>query len=353
MRQPPVPPSLIAIGDRSAARIDALLAGEARRWEAVDAALVEPFSALRALVAAAGKRLRPAFVHWGFVAAGGDGASEMVVDAGAAVELLHTFALIHDDIIDGSSRRRGRPCMHIDFADRHRHRQWRGEATRFGEGAAILIGDLAFVYADLLLRGAPEAAIDVFTDLRLEVNIGQYLDLAATAHGRPSLEQARTICRYKSGKYTVERPLQLGAALAGRLEDLSTPLTAYGIALGEAFQLRDDLLGAFGDEALLGKAVGEDFREGKPTALYAIASATATGASAALLAKRFGRADLTEDEVADIREVFISTGARAAVEQMVDGLFSDAVTALDAAAIVPDAARELMALAVFVTARQH
>jgi geranylgeranyl diphosphate synthase type I len=353
VREPPAPPSLIAIGNRAAARIDALLAAEARRWETVDAGLVEPLSALRALVAAAGKRLRPAFVYWGSVAAGGDGASEAVVDAGAAVELLHTSALIHDDIIDASSRRRGLPCMHIDFADRHRQRQWRGDARRFGEGAAILVGDLAFVYADLLLRGAPEAAIDVFTDLRLEVNVGQYLDLAATASGRPSLDQARTICRYKSGKYTVERPLQLGAALAGRLEDLSAPLTAYGVALGEAFQLRDDLLGAFGDDRLLGKAVGEDFREGKPTALYAIAQAKATGASAALLTERFGRPDLTEGEVASIREVFISTGARAAVEQMVDGLCNEAVTALDDPAIVPEAARELLALAMFVTARQH
>src|SRR5207248_344040 len=199
---------------------------------------------LRDLVLAGGKRLRPAFCHWGFVGAGGAPDDPMVVDAGAALELLHTFALVHDDVMDGSGRRRGMATVHRAFEDRHAAAGWSGE------GVAILVGDLAFVYADILLAAAPAPAGQVFSELRLEVNIGQYLDLLGTARRDATPELAERICQYKSGKYTIERPLHLGAALAGRLDDLAPAYTAYGMPLGEAFQLRDDLLGAFGDSSL-------------------------------------------------------------------------------------------------------
>jgi geranylgeranyl diphosphate synthase type I len=274
-----------------------------------------------------------------------------VVDAGAALELLHTFALAHDDIMDDSALRHGRPCLHVDFASRHRAHGWRGEARRFGDGAAILIGDLAFVYADQLLQGAPAAALDVFTELRLEVNIGQYLDLVATANRASTPAQAHTICVYKSGKYTVERPLHLGAALAGRLDELDKAYTAYGIPLGEAFQLRDDLLGAFGGGDRLGKMVGEDFRGGKPTALYALARDRASGADAVLLSERFGQPDLTDEEVRAIQVVLMDTGARQAVEEAVETLATEALAALGGAPVVDEARAELEALARFVTGR--
>ena len=349
------PASLAEIGGRAAARIDDVLAAELVRWAAIDPALVEPFEALRSFVAGAGKRLRPAFCHWGFVAAGGDPQSLTVVDAGAAIELLHTCALIHDDVMDDSPRRRGRPSVHVEFSDRHRLRGWRGDARRFGAGAAILIGDLAFVYADILLRDAPAAAIDVFADLRLEVNVGQYLDLQGTVSGRTSERQAHTICIYKSGKYTIERPLHLGAALLGGAthDVLAEPLSRYGLPLGEAFQLRDDVLGAFGDDVVLGKDVGDDFREGKPTALYAIARERARGPAAGLLHGRFGQPDLTEAELDAIREVFVETGARRVVEQNIDRLAGEALAALDDARIGGAARRELEHLARYIIGRDR
>ncbi|GAC1317696.1 MAG: polyprenyl synthetase family protein [Acidimicrobiales bacterium] len=346
------PPSLSVIGRRVAARIDELLATEQDRWTAVDADLAEPFVALRALIAG-GKRLRPAFCHWGWVGAGGDPDDPRVIDAGAALELLHTFALAHDDIMDGSARRHGIDCLHVDFAARHRQRGWHGEDRRFGDGAAILIGDLAFVYADQLLRGSPAEALDVFTELRLEVNVGQYLDLLGTATRRASVEQARTICVYKSGKYTIERPLHLGAALAGRLDELAKAYTAYGIPLGEAFQLRDDLLGAFGDGDKLGKVVGEDLREGKPTALYARTREKADAAGIDLLDRRFGHPDLTTAEIEGIQELMDTTGARGSVERLVADLTDQALEAIEHAPITETARNELEALARFVAGRDH
>ena len=350
---PPVPESLAWIAGRVDARIERLLGTERARWSRLDADLSEPLEAMERLVMAGGKRLRPAFCHWAYVAAGGSPDDDAVVDAGAALELLHTFALIHDDIMDGSDRRRGMPTVHRRFEARHAAAGWRGEDRRFGEGVAILVGDLAFVYADLLLAAAPRAALDVFTELRLEVNVGQYLDLLGTVRGEVSIEKARRICRYKSGSYTIERPLHLGAALAGGLDELGPVLSAYGRPLGEAFQMRDDLLGAFGDTVLTGKPVGDDLREGKPTALYAFAVASAEGAAAKLLADRFGAPDITADEVGELQSILEWTGARRQVECTIERRVDEALGTLDRAGLHGEATERLVELAHFVAGRDH
>ena len=347
------PQCLTWIAARVDARIDTLLRSELRRWEKLDPQLAEPFEAITQLVMAGGKRLRPAFCHWAYVGAGGGTDDPVVVDAGAALELLHTFALIHDDVMDGSHRRRGLSTVHRSFEARHAVADWRGEGRRFGEGVAILVGDLAFVYADLLLADAPRAALDVFTELRLEVNVGQYLDLLGTVRGEVTVEQARRICQYKSGRYTIERPLHLGAALAGSLDDLGPALSAFGRPLGEAFQLRDDLLGAFGDTVLTGKPVGEDLREGKPTALYAFALAAADGDAAKLLADRYGASDLTAGEVVELQEILEGTGARLQVERTIDRRVEEALAALGEAGLADEAGDRLAELAHFVAGRDH
>ena len=166
------PTSLARIARRVESRVACVLEGELARWAAVDPDLAEPFSALRDLVLAGGKRLRPAFCHWAYVGAGGGADDQAVIDAGAALELLHTFALVHDDIMDGSATRRGTDTIHVQFEAGHALDGWRGEARRYGEGVAILVGDLAFVYADQLLAGAPPEAQAVFTELRVEVDVG-------------------------------------------------------------------------------------------------------------------------------------------------------------------------------------
>jgi len=347
----PAPPSLSLIARRVDERVAALLTAERARWTAVSADLAEPFEALTALVRGGGKRLRPAFCHWAFVGAGGDPDDPRAVDAGAALELLHTFALIHDDIMDNSSTRRAMTTVHVRFEERHALDGWRGEGRRFGEGVGVLVGDLAFVYADLLLAGAPREAMAVFTELRIEVNVGQYLDLVGTARGTVDEQQARRISLFKSGKYTVERPLHLGAALAGRLDALAGPLSAFGLPLGEAFQLRDDLLGAFGDETLTGKPVGEDIREGKPTLLYA-AARSRLGDGEPLL-DRYGAADLSDDEMADLQDLLVETGAVAQVEATIDYRVAEALHHLDHAPLVPEARTALAHLARFVAGRDR
>jgi geranylgeranyl diphosphate synthase type I len=354
------PPSLRALAERVDLRLDELIAAEIDRWERVDPVLVDMLESLRQLLDAGGKRLRPAFCHWAFVGAGGDAADSRIVDAGAAFEMLHAFALVHDDVMDGSDTRRGERTTHLAFADRHRDEGWRGEGRRFGEGAAILVGDLAHVYADRLLGDAPADVWSVWHELRLEINLGQYLDLLGTARGDRDRALAHRIARYKSGKYTIERPLHVGAALAGRLAELREPLSAYGDPLGEAFQLRDDLLGAFGDAARTGKPVGQDLREGKPTPLLAAATerlaaagATRNGdaAGAAAVLDRVGDPTLDDDTVAAIQGVLLDSGAVDEIERTIHDLCTRAITAIEAAPVIPEARAELVDLAWFVASR--
>ena len=346
----PAPSSLGVVAGRVDDRLADLFAEEIARWRPVDPALVAPLLSLRRLVEAGGKRLRPAFCHWAYVGAGGDPDDPRVVDAGAAFEMLHAFALVHDDVMDGSDTRRGERSAHLSYADEHRSGGWLGESRRFGEGAAILIGDLAHVYADQLLGDVPGDVARVWHELRLELNVGQYLDLVGTARADRGRALAHRIARYKSGKYTIERPLHVGAALAGRLGDLEGPLSAYGDPLGEAFQLRDDVLGAFGDPARTGKPVGQDLVEGKPTPLLAVATERAGDGQATAL-DRVGRPGVSEDEIAAIQQVLVDTGALAQVEDLIDVLTTRAIDAIEAADITPEAREELTDLARFVASR--
>jgi geranylgeranyl diphosphate synthase type I len=345
------PPSLAAVAARVDERIDRLFDAELDRWRALDADLEEPLQSLRRLVAAGGKRLRPAFCFWGFVGAGGAPEDHRIIDAGAAFELLHAFALVHDDVMDGSDTRRGKVTAHVEFGERHRVGAWRGEGRRFGEGVAILIGDLSHVYADLLLDGAHADVAPIWHELRLELNIGQYLDLLGTARADRDPAMARRISRYKSGKYTIERPLHVGAALAGRFDTLSAPLSAYGDPLGEAFQLRDDVLGAFGDEQLTGKPVGQDLREGKPTPLLAAATERATSETDLKVLDLVGTDDLSGDEVVTIQQVIVDTGALDEIEQRIDVLTTRAIAAIHQADITTPACDSLVELAHYVAAR--
>lgn len=343
---------LSAIADRIDARVRTLMTSELARWTRVDSQLAEPVDALSALVLAGGKRLRPAFAHWAFVGVGGDPDDTRIIDAGAGLELLHTFALIHDDIMDGSRTRRGAEAIHVQFIRSHRNFKGRGEDRRFGEGAAILVGDLAFVYADILMSTANQEALAVFNELRVEVNIGQYLDLVGSVRGEPTLVAAQRICQYKSGKYTIERPLHLGAALAGRLDDVEAELSAYGMPLGEAFQLRDDIMGAVGDDAITGKPVGDDLREGKPTALVARAREVATVGQRQLLS-RIGDPQLTDDEIADLQHILRATGTVQWVEERIATLRDESIEAIGNAGLTTGATEALVDLAYYVTDRSH
>ncbi len=347
------PPSLIDIARRVESRLDAVLRDEEDRWSAFDLDLASPVAEIRRLIGAGGKRLRPAFCQWGFVGAGGAIDDPRIVDAGAALELLHAFALFHDDVMDGASTRRGEPVTHEVFAERHREHGGSGESRRYGDGMAILVGDLTFVFSDRLLDGVSSEARVIWHELRIELNVGQLLDLMGSAHHDRRRDKAERICRYKSGKYTVERPLHLGAAIAASdsVSTLLPALSSYGLPLGDAFQMRDDVMGAFGDPAVTGKPVGDDLREGKPTPLLAIAVERADPAQRAIL-DRVGRSVLDDRDVEAVQDVIVACGALAEMEATIERLATEAVAALDSIELAGSARSELIALADYVTRRQ-
>ena len=345
------PQSLLDVASRVDKRLEALLAVERERWARVDEDLVPPIDEIARLVLAGGKRLRPAFCFWGFVGAGGDPTDELVIDAGAALELLHAFALFHDDVMDGSLTRRGEPTTNAKFEASHGADKLAGESRRFGDGVAILVGDLAYVYSDQLMRNASPQAWTIWNELRIELNFGQYLDMLGSALNERRREKAERICRYKSGKYTIERPLHLGALLAAPTrDDLIPVLSTYGLPLGDAFQMRDDVLGAFGDTAITGKPVGDDLREGKPTPLMAIATARANAAQLKEL-QLVGNQDLTPEQIARVQEVIRETGALDELEIVITRLTDEAIAAIQNVPFAKSVRDELITLAEYVSWR--
>ncbi len=309
----------------------------------IQPALLPVADAIDDLVLGGGKRLRPAFAYWGYRGAGGADREELVATI-AALELVQASALVHDDVMDDSDTRRGEPAMHRRFARIHAEAGWQGDPETFGRSAAILVGDLQLVWSDELLHAggfdpvALARARPVFDLMRTEVTAGQYLDVLGQATDAVSLAWAGTVARYKSAKYTVERPLLFGAALADAPGGLVAAYSGYGLPLGEAFQLRDDVLGVYGDPARTGKPAGDDLREGKRTYLVAAALDAADPSQRTTLQHGLGRADA---DVEALRKIITDTGALARTEARITHLTHPALETL-AAALVDDEARQVL-----------
>jgi len=340
------------------AALDDFIERQRRELATIGADLLPCVDAIADLLAG-GKRFRAAFCYWGWRACDGPDGKEIFA-ASAALELLHASALVHDDVMDASDTRRGRPAVHRRFAARHAAAKWRGSADAFGAGAAILIGDLLLAWTDEMLRASglgPAAVWRGLSELdamRTEVFCGQFLDLVAQASGNSEVDRALRVVIYKSAKYTVERPLHLGAELARASVGGSDPreaLTGYGIPIGIAFQLRDDILGVFGDPKMTGKPVADDLREGKRTVMLAIARERAGRDQALVLDRAIGDPRLTEADVEQVRTIIAGTGALAKCEAMIDANVEQALAALDQAPITALAKSALADLAVAATSR--
>lgn len=328
--------------------------GERRRDAAyIGADYAVMIEALEEFVLRGGKRLRPAFAYWGWRAVAGSEPRPEVLRLFSALELLHACALVHDDVIDASATRRGLPTVHRIFAERHRSNGWQGSAEQFGLSAAILLGDLSLVWADDIVA-TTDIGVDahlrvqqVWAAIRTEVLGGQYLDIFAEASGAESVASALTVNIYKTASYTISRPLQLGAAAAADCPEILSAFHELGTGLGVAFQLRDDVLGVFGDPAVTGKPSGDDLRSGKRTVLLAEAVELAEKhdpAAAKLLRTSIGT-DLTDAQVKEVCRVIESVGALAAVEGRIDTLTQQALGILEAAPIDAQAKTGLTELA--------
>jgi geranylgeranyl diphosphate synthase, type I len=318
---------------------------------------------LRALALDGGKRLRPTFAWWGWRAARGPDAPDaphpdVVRRAVAALELIQACALVHDDLIDDSALRRGLPTVHARWTARHRERGWIGPPERLGAAVAVLVGDVALAWADDMLRAADldpavlARATPVWEAMRTEMLTGQFLDVVGHATDLATPEGVLRISRYKTAAYTIERPLHLGAALAGADDDVVSAYRRFGTDLGIAFQLRDDLLGVFGDPAVTGKPAGDDLREGKRTLLVALARRHPDQDGATPVEHALGKEDLTAGEVEAARTALVTLGVVDEVEERIGTLTASALDALAEVDLDPDGRERLVALAAASTRRK-
>lgn len=343
-------------------RIDAALAGFLdSRGEFLLAAgpeLQTVASATRRFVLDGGKRLRPRFAYWGWrTVKDADADDTGLLQAAASLELLQACALVHDDIMDDSAVRRGQRAIHAEFAAMHRDNHWPGDAQKFGTAAAILIGDLLLTWADTMFAAAPlptatrPATRAVYDEMRQFVIAGQYLDVLVQNRGESSIEDALRVARFKTSAYTVDGPLHLGATAAHAPPEVLAALSDYGAAIGEAFQLRDDVLGVFGDPSRTGKPAGDDLREGKRTLLVTLAVDAASPAQADLLRSELGHRSLDDADVTALREVIVRSGALEQVEQRITERTVEARRALQTDAISDQVRIALENLAVTSTDR--
>lgn len=329
--------------------VDAQIASQSAVLSEIGDDLTSLVEAVSALLRG-GKRLRAAFLYWGYRAGGGPD-SEAIISAATAMEFFQAAALLHDDVMDDSDTRRGMPTAHKRLANEHAAASWAGSGDRFGLAGAILGGDLCLTWSDELFAtsGLPMAemarARPVFDRMRTQLMGGQFLDVLESARGWDELTTAeriacaRRVIRYKSAKYTIEHPLLIGAAAAGASATDLDALSTYGLDLGEAFQLRDDVLGVFGDPTETGKPAGDDLREGKLTVLVALALDHASPTTVAMFDKLLGLPDLDEPRVDELRDAITASGALDRVEQMIQELSASARTALHSATTLTDEGR--------------
>ena len=307
---------------------------------------------------AGGKRLRAAFAYWGYRSTGAPD-SDLIIRAASSLEFLQACALIHDDVMDGSAMRRGNLAVHKQFEKLHSDSKWQGSAIDFGAGSAILVGDLALSWADELLATsglAPQAwqsTKAIYDTMRTELMAGQYLDLLEQSRRGTNVAAARNVIRFKSAKYTIERPLHMGAAMAQADDEHQQILSDFGLALGEAFQLRDDLLGVFGDSETTGKPSGDDLREGKQTVLIASAIEVCPPAEREFLTTHLGSSSMDEDIIAKFREILSTCGAVDRLENEIEELTASALSAINHSCIDNESQLALEKLAILATQRTY
>jgi geranylgeranyl diphosphate synthase type I len=323
-----------------------------------------------------GKRFRALFCYWSWVGQlpyfsiqSDDqrrASAEAMIGIAASLEMFHAAALVHDDLLDQSDTRRGAPSVHKRFEQLHRDSRWAGSPERYGVAGSVLVGDLMLgwsseIFGSALLK-APSAEIEAacrqeFSKMRVEVMAGQYLDIveensAVTRSVDDAVGRANRVILYKSAKYSIEAPLLIGAAFAGADNPTLRAVSNFGIPLGMAFQLRDDILGVFGDPKVTGKPAGDDLREGKRTVLVGYTRQSLSPAVGKLFDELLSSRDLTDEQIKFLQQTITESGSLEKVERTIEQLADEAMSNLDNLIMEETAKDQLTVLAQKVIRRQ-
>ena len=351
--------SLLAVRTSVEEELEVFLSREGGYLREISPDLTIVCDSLSSFLLERGKRLRPLFAHAGFIAAGG-ATEKSTLKAIASLELLQACALIHDDLMDASDTRRGKPSIHRHFESIHIQDQLEGFAPQYGLSAAVLLGDLALVWSDQMLNSAGltheqyARTISYYNEMRVELMAGQFLDIHEQTQKSSSVARSMKIARFKSGKYTIERPLHLGAAMANPVDKKKmVALSEYGLPLGEAFQLRDDLLGVYGDASITGKPAGDDLREGKKTVLIALSRENQTPSQSQSFDKYFGSPELNSEGITCLQQIILDTGAKDKLEKMIEELTEKSILATSSSHFSKEGQQLLIELAHVATRRSN
>jgi len=337
--------------------LERFLTEQVNRINEIDVYLKPVASSLSDFVRDGGKRFRPIFCYLGYLGAGGE-ESDAAIQVSSSLELVHACALIHDDLMDGSDSRRGKPSLHKYFENLHSQSKYLGKPEKFGAAAAILIGDLALSWSDQMIYESDsdslnlKGALPVFYEMRSELMAGQYLDVLEGVIAKSETERSRKIAQYKSGKYSIERPLQFGGSLASANSKILESYSEYGLPLGEAFQLRDDILGIFGKSDVTGKPSGDDIREGKRTLLIAMTLEGCNPVQKSKIENSLGKSELSDSEVTSIQEIIVESGALASCEALIENLYTRAIQAIQNSDIEAEVIELLKFMATAATKRE-
>lgn len=351
--------SLLTVRTSVEEELEVFLSRESAYLREISPDLTIVCNSLTSFLLERGKRLRPLFAYAGFIAAGGT-AEKSTLKAIASLELLQACALIHDDLMDASDTRRGKPSIHRHFESIHVQDQLEGFAPQYGLSAAVLLGDLALVWSDQMLNSAGlnyeqyVRTISYYNEMRVELMAGQFLDIHEQTQKSSSVDRSMKIARFKSGKYTIERPLHLGAAMANPIDKKTMDaLSECGLPLGEAFQLRDDLLGVYGDASVTGKPASDDLREGKKTVLIALSRENQSPSQAQSFEKYFGSPDLDSEGITCLQQIILDTGAKDKLEKMIEELTETSLAAIDSPRFTEEGQQLLRELAHIATKRSN
>jgi geranylgeranyl diphosphate synthase type I len=326
-----------------------------------------------------GKRFRALFCYWAWRASLSESSyhqseqeinesEQAIAGIAASLEMFHAAALVHDDLLDQSDTRRGAPAIHKRFESLHKEKQWAGAPERFGVAGSVLVGDLMLgwsseIFGNALLhspnREIESACRDEFSLMRVEVMAGQYLDVleenaATTRSVKEGVGRAEKVILYKTAKYSIEAPLRIGAAFAGADQSTLNEFTKFGIPLGIAFQLRDDILGVFGDPSVTGKPAGDDLREGKRTVLVALTREALTEQSPSMadsFEELLTSRELDSQQIAFMQKLIQESGALAKTERMITELADRSLDSLESSSLEETAKSALKSLALKVINR--
>jgi len=337
--------------------LDLFFKDKLEKADKIDPSSKQMIELLKEFTLRGGKRLRAALVYYGYRCFSNKNLKE-IIKASVTMELIQSYLLIHDDIIDNDDLRRNGPTLHISYKNIAKRKYKKIDSNHFGLSMAILAGDICAAFANEIMAKLKIKeknkiqALNVLNHSLHHVIYGQVLDVLSELRIITN-KDIEKIHRLKTATYTIESPLHIGALLAGAKQKHLKTLSNYAIPLGKAFQIKDDILGMFGEKEKVGKPVGSDIKEGKKNLLILKALESATPAQRQAIEEALGNQDLTKNQLNQVRAIVIKTGSLSYSQNLAKNLVKKAKSAIKSAKFRPVGKNFLLKIADYIEKRDY